>query len=84
MDPHHHDHINNDKDLHQLKKYEEAIQAFDQAIKLDPNQNAEAYARKGLALSYLSKYKDSIICCDQAIKINPNDATAYFGKGRSL
>ena len=44
--------------LYSLKRYEEAITAYDQAIHLDPN-NTFAYNNKGLALQQLGKNKEA-------------------------
>ncbi len=63
-----------------LGKYEEAIQAFDKAIKIDP-QFSPAWDGKGVVLHDLSRYNESIQAFDKAIEINPQDAVAWDGKG---
>src|SRR5262249_10509670 len=65
------------------RNYSMAIDHYDQAIEIDPN-NADAWNNKGIALHNLRKYKEAIHCCDMAIKINPNYADAWNNKGVSL
>ena len=65
------------------RNYSMAIDHYDQAIEIDPN-NADAWNNKGIALHNLRKYKEAIGCCDMAIKINPNYADAWNNKGVSL
>ncbi len=69
--------------LRDLKRYEEAIAAYDQAIRLDPNY-ATAYINKGNALNNLKRSEEAIAAYDQAIRLNPNYATAYNDKGNAL
>jgi tetratricopeptide (TPR) repeat protein len=69
--------------LYNLKRYEEAIAAYDQAIRLDPN-SAMAYNNKGFALYNLKRYKEAIAAYDQAIRLDPNYALAYYNKGLAL
>ena len=66
-----------------LKRYEEALSAYGQAIHLDPN-NAPAYNNKGVALRYLQRYDEAIVAFDQAIRLDPNFADAYSNKGFAL
>jgi len=44
--------------LYYLKCYEEALAAYEQAIRLDPN-NADLYNGKGRTLYYLKRYKEA-------------------------
>src|SRR6266699_3362940 len=71
------------KTFYQLKKYEEALVAFEQAIRLDPNLPS-AYNSKGIALSNLQRYEEAVVAHEQAIHLNPNDARAYNNKGSAL
>ena len=50
--------------------YNEAIKAFDEAIKLDP-QNAKAWDYKGVALNALGKYDEAVKAFDEAIRLDP-------------
>src|SRR5260221_210168 len=69
--------------LKRLKRYEEAITAYDQAIRLDPN-NAVTYYHKANCFQSLKRYEEALTAYDQAIRLNPNDARAYYDKGNSL
>jgi tetratricopeptide (TPR) repeat protein len=69
--------------LRDLKRYEEGLAAFEQAIRLDPN-NALAYSNKGFALNELKRYQEALAACEQAIRLDPNFAAAYSNKGYAL
>ena len=67
-----------------LGKYQEAIDCFDKAIMINP-ENLKALRGKGSVLGRLEKYEEAIDCFDKAIMINPNDygirksrGTAYY------
>ncbi len=70
-------------DLTEEGKYQEAIKAYDKAIKINP-KDSETYNNKGLALGKWGKYQEAIDCFDQALKINPKESMAYNGKGLAL
>ena len=61
-------------------KYDEATQAFDKAIELNP-QYVEAWAGKGWALCGRGRYNEAFQAYDKAIELNPNYADAWVGKG---
>ena len=70
--------------------YDSAIQAFTEAIRLNPN-HADAYNSRGLAYWNKSdrfvfadkgEYDRAIQDFDQAIRLNPNDADIYANRGR--
>ena len=62
--------------------YQEAVVAFEQAVKIDPNYS-EAY--RGLGGSYLNlgNYKTAIDYLDKAIEINSQDEKAFQNRGLS-
>jgi len=64
-------------------KYDEAITAYDEAIRLDPNY-ADAWNDKGAALGKQGKNDDALKAYDEAIKLNPKLAVAWAGKAASL
>ena len=57
-----------------------AIDAFNQAIKIDPNY-ALAYNNRGIVCNELGDKQGAIDDYSQAIKINPNYALAYCNRG---
>lgn len=70
--------------LYNQGKYDEAIKAYDEAIKIDP-KSSSAWFNKGLALEELGKYNEAIKAYDQVIKLEPNDAApAWNNKGNAL
>ncbi len=69
--------------LYRHKRYEEALTAYEQAIRLDPN-NAVAHYNKGNTLNDLKRHKEALAACEQAISLDPNYALAYNNKGNDL
>ena len=65
--------FNKELGLERLGRYDEAIQAFDKAIEINP-QLSIAWGNKGLALEKISKYDDAIKAYDKTIEINPKHA----------
>jgi len=66
-----------------LKRYEEALPALDEAIKLDPAY-ARAYYNKSLVLHDLARYEEALATCEQCIRLEPGDAKAFYHKGYIL
>ena len=65
-------------------KNDEALKAYDEAIRLNPNY-VEAYCNKGNNLGlHQHKYDDAIQAFDKAIQLNPNYAEAWHYKGLAL
>lgn len=63
--------------------YEGAIQAYDTAIELDPN-DVEAWNNKGNVLAVQGKYDDAFQAFDRAIKLKPDLAMAWYNKGNAF
>ena len=66
-----------------LGKMEAAIDDYDRAIELNP-EDATAYNNRGFARSDLGDLAAAIDDFDRAIALNPEDATAYFNKACAL
>jgi tetratricopeptide (TPR) repeat protein len=69
--------------LAKIKKYLEAIDAFDRAILSRPSY-ALAYCNRGFCLLELKRYEDAIESFNKAIKLKPNYGIAYLNKGIAL
>lgn len=63
-------------------KYDEAIKAYDEAIRLNPNL-AAAWCNKGYACLGQYKYAEAIKAFDEAIRLNPNLAEAKQGADKA-
>jgi tetratricopeptide (TPR) repeat protein len=75
--------INEGLRYNKINDYQNAIDSFDKAIRLNPNY-ALAWYNKGVALNNLGKGKEAIKCYDKAIQINRNYALAWYNKGVAL
>ena len=64
----------------QRRVFEKAIEAYGQAIELDP-QNMEAYRNRGIAKRFSEDFSGAITDFDQAITLNPQSSEAYAGRG---
>ena len=64
----------------ELGNYIKAIEAYKQAIHIDPN-NANAYYNLSVTYAHFGLYKDAIEARKQAIRIDPNDAMNYYNLG---
>jgi tetratricopeptide (TPR) repeat protein len=65
--------------LNDLGKYNEAIQAFDKVIEINPS-NTYAWNNKGYALINLNKNEEGLLACEKALEIDPNNAVAWNNK----
>lgn len=70
-------------DLANQGKYKEAIQAFERAIELDP-ENTTILRQKGKALANMGNLSVSIRIFENLIELDPNDAEAWYNKGNIL
>jgi len=66
-----------------LKKYHEAIESYEKALELNPDDNL-ALNNKGMAHTEIKDYEKAIECFDQSILTNPSYIVAYHKKGRKI
>jgi tetratricopeptide (TPR) repeat protein len=66
-------------DLHADGKDEEAIQCYDKALKINPNDES-VWENKANALGSLDKDEEAIQCYDKALEINPENDYALAMK----
>jgi len=57
--------------LFKIKKYDEALHAFEQAIRLNPN-SAQAWTNKGATLTAMNKFNEAVECFKEALRIKPD------------
>jgi tetratricopeptide (TPR) repeat protein/tRNA A-37 threonylcarbamoyl transferase component Bud32 len=69
--------------LFALKRYEEALAIYEQAIASDP-RSAAAYYGKGIIMLEQERYTSALEAFEQAIVRDPTFARAYLGKGIAL
>jgi tetratricopeptide (TPR) repeat protein len=65
------------------KRYEYALEAFEQALRLD-TRYLEAYQEKGMTLFELERYDYALEAFEQALHLNPNRVDLYIVKGQTL
>ena len=61
-------------------RYDQALQAFDQALKLKPNDPA-IISYKATVYYARGNYTQALQMCEQALKLNPNFGRAYYQRG---
>jgi tetratricopeptide (TPR) repeat protein len=64
-------------------EYQEALDAYKQAIVLDPN-DAPAYIGKSKVLFQLGLYKEALVASEQAIRLDTHLVSAWTSKGTAL
>ena len=74
---------NRGEKLKKLERYEEAIAAYDQALKIQPKYY-EAWYAKAYSLYRLQRYEDAIAAYDQVIQLQPEEAVAWYIRGWML
>ena len=70
------------EESYKQKEYEKAIEDFNFAINLVPNEK-KYQMMKGKALNHLEEYQNAIKCFDKVIGISPFHS-AFYSKGKSL
>jgi tetratricopeptide (TPR) repeat protein len=69
--------------FNKLGKYGEALEFFEKALELDPD-NAETWYEKGLSLKKLKQYQEALKSFNKALKIDPEYKLALKGKKEVL
>ena len=82
-EPRNTDATTNHADLYgDLERYNDAIEAYRKAIKINPeNMAAVAWNELGVVYGHLDRYNDAIEAYRKAIKINPEYTEAWFNLG---
>lgn len=63
------------REYSQQEKFEDAIAAFSETLRLDP-KNAQARNARGYAYLRLRQYREALADFDEAIRLNPTYANA--------
>ena len=66
-----------------MGRYEEALKAIDEALKINPN-NEVAWVNKGNALSRMNDYRGALKAFNSALRVNPRYEVAWNNKGNTL
>ena len=76
--------LNEAEDLSFSGRSDEAMELFDKALAIDPN-NVDALSRKGYFLGYdLGQYDEAIQLYDKALAIDPNNTSTLYDKAFTL
>ncbi|KAL0218080.1 hypothetical protein RCL1_008928 [Eukaryota sp. TZLM3-RCL] len=77
------EHYNRGEDLQKQKNFNEALDAYDAAIRVDPNY-VYAHYNRGLVLKQLQRYDEALQAYDAAIRVDPNYVHAHNNRGDVL
>jgi tetratricopeptide (TPR) repeat protein len=70
-------------DLAAQGRYQEALNACNQALAANPN-SVSAWENKGASLLALNRNQDALDAYEKALALDSTDTYAWFGKGRTL
>ena len=70
-------------ELEESGKFEEAIESYDKAIELDPN-DTDTWCSRGNALASLQLFQEAIKSYNRAIEIDPGNQWALNNKAHTL
>ncbi|GAB6139806.1 hypothetical protein JCM14076_05350 [Methylosoma difficile] len=65
------------------KAYETALDCYDQALAIAPNDGS-VWGKRGTALYFLGRYEEAILAYQHALEINPNDSVQWSNYGITL
>jgi eukaryotic-like serine/threonine-protein kinase len=71
------------QELYELQSYSEALVAYSEAIKINPDY-FQAWKYQGHTLNKLYKYQDALTCFNHAIQIKPDDFNVWYQHGWTL
>ena len=69
--------------LHELGRYDEALECYDRVIALEPS-NARAWYHRAGALDALERWDDALPAIDRVIALEPANAEAWLRRGQIL
>ncbi len=69
--------------LDRQKRSEEAIDAYNKALDINPN-DVRSLFNKGVDLQMLGRVDEALACYDKALSITPNDGEVWSNKGIAL
>ena len=69
--------------LFRLGRYEESIQAYDEALRLK-NDNFLTWNNRGFAFTRLGKFEEALSSYEKAIRLNPDEARPWWNTGYAL
>lgn len=70
---------NRGADLYNAGRYQQAIKAFDQAIKMNPRYT-DAYSNRGAAYDALNQPERAVVDYSKALKLNPRFTSSYINR----
>jgi tetratricopeptide (TPR) repeat protein len=76
-------HYNRATAAHLLGRPDEALAAYDRALRIKPKYR-EALAGRSLVLSELGRRDEALIFCDEALRLDPNDAITHYNRADLL
>jgi tetratricopeptide (TPR) repeat protein len=76
--------FNKGRTLERLGRHSGAINAYDEAIRVDPDGAYYVWLHKGNVLMILRKYDEAIQAYDEAIRLNPEYVLAQYNKDVAL
>ena len=77
------DFYNQGNDLYDSGDYQKALEAYDKAIAIKPD-DIDTWYNRGISLGNLKRYEEAIESFDKAIAIKSDDASTWYNRGYSL
>jgi tetratricopeptide (TPR) repeat protein len=67
-----------------MNSIEEALAAYDEALRLNPGNAAAIYIHKGEILAQLKRYEEALAAYEQTVRLAPERIDLYFKKSHTL